>query len=386
MSTATLDPAGPPAPPAPATTPPRVDRRERLAVLGLGLARWLAAIFAAVLIFSVILMTRGANPIDVFTAAWQNTILNPNSVQQILIKTGPIALAALAVVIPAAAGLCNVGGEGQLLVGAVAAAGVAMLFDDTLAGGAVIVLMMIAGMLAGALWSGIAAVLRTTVKVNEAVSTLLLNYIALDLLLFLIYEPWKDPNGSGQPASPPLADTAKLPVFNGTAVNVGIVVVVVATLVVWFALRGTTWGFRLATVGGNPEAARRAGFAVTGLLLSGMLVGGALAGLGGMIHYAGTEYQLRPGLLAGMGYTAFLASWLAKHKPLPVLFSAMLFAALIVAGDSLQIDSGLPAASINILTGLILVAVLGWTGTKLTPTSLQKSSLVQKLVLAKKEA
>ena len=133
---------------------------------------------------------------------------------------------------------------------------------------------------------------------------------------------------------------------------------------VWFALRGTTWGFRLATVGGNPEAARRAGFPVTTLLLSAMLAGGALAGLGGMIHFAGTEYQLRPGLLATMGYTAFLASWLAKHKPIPVLFSSMLFAALIVAGDSLQIDSGLPAASINILTGLILIAVLGWTGVK----------------------
>lgn len=360
--TATLEPPAPA--PAPATAPPRVDRSERLREFGYALARWAIAVFCAVLIFSVILMTRGANPIDVFSAAWTNTILSPNAVQEILIKTGPIALAALAVVVPAAAGLCNVGGEGQLLIGAVAAAGVAKLFDGSLGGGLVILLMAIAAMVAGALWSGIAAVLRVTVKVNEAVSTLLLNYIALDLLLFLIYDPWKDPNGSGQPASPPLADAAKLPVFTGTTVNIGLAIVIVATLVVWFALRGTTWGFRLATVGGNPEAARRAGFAVTALLLSGMLVGGALAGLGGMIHYAGTEYQLRPGLLAGMGYTAFLASWLAKHKPVPVFFASMLFAALIVAGDSLQIDSGLPAASINILTGLILVAVLGWTGVK----------------------
>lgn len=362
MSTATLEP--PATPPAPATSPPVVDRTERLLEIGYALLRWVVAVGCAVLIFSVILMTRGANPIDVFSAAWTNTIMNSNSVGQILIKTGPIALAALAVVIPAAAGLCNVGGEGQLIVGAVAAGGVALAFDEKLSGGLVILLMALAGMAAGALWSGIAAVLRVTVKVNEAVSTLLLNYIALDLLLALIYAPWKDPNGSGQPATRPLADTAKLPVFNGTAVNVGIVIVIVATLLVWFALRGTTWGFRLATVGGNPEAARRAGFPVTTLLLSAMLAGGALAGLGGMIHFAGTEYQLRPGLLAGIGYTAFLASWLAKHKPLPVLFSSMLFAALIVAGDSLQIDSGLPAASINILTGLILIAVLGWTGVK----------------------
>ncbi|MFN8076590.1 MAG: ABC transporter permease [Kineosporiaceae bacterium] len=351
--------------PAPTPTPPDGEAgNARLRAVGEVAGRWAAALVGAVAIFSVILLTRGANPLTTFQYAWENTLLNGLSVQEILIKMGPIALAALAVVVPAKAGLVNVGGEGQLLVGAVAAAGVALATDQSLPGGLVLVLMMVAAAVAGALWAGIAAALRVFVKVNEAVSTLLLNYVALDLLLFLIYQPWKDPNGSGQPATRPLADVAKMPVFTGSKVHVGLAIVVIAAIGVWAALRFTTWGFRLATVGGNPEAARRAGFPVTMLLLSGMLVGGALAGLGGMIHFAGVEYQLRPGILSQIGYTAFLASWLARHKPLPVLVASLVLSALIVAGDSFQIDSGLPAATVNILIGLLLIAVLGWTGTR----------------------
>lgn len=351
-------PAGGPA------TPPDGDTSARLRALGEIAARWTAALVGAVVIFSVILLTRGADPLTTFQLAWQNTLLTSLSVQEIIIKTGPIALAALAVVVPAKAGLVNVGGEGQLLIGAVAAAGTALATDDTLPGGVVLLLMMVAAAVAGALWAGIAAALRVWVKVNEAVSTLLLNYVALNLLLFLIYQPWRDPGGSGQPASEELADAAKMPVFTGSKVHVGIALVIIAAVGVWAALRFTTWGFRLATVGGNPEAARRAGFPVTTLLLSGMLVGGALAGLGGMIHFAGVEYQLRPGILSQIGYTAFLASWLARHKPLPVLIASLVLSALIVAGDSFQIDSQLPAATVNVLIGLVLIAVLGWTGAR----------------------
>ena len=169
-------------------------------------------------------------------------------------------LAALAVAVPARAGLVNVGGEGQLVMGAVAAAGVALALDATLPGAAMIVVMMLAAAAAGALWAGIAGVLRLTVRVNEAVTTLLLNYVALDLMLYLIYEPWKDPNGSGQPATraagrrrpaaPASAPAGCTPASSSPSS---------ATAVIWALFRYTTWGFRLRVVGGNPEAARRAG-------------------------------------------------------------------------------------------------------------------------------
>jgi simple sugar transport system permease protein len=325
--------------------------------------RWSAAIVGAVVIFGAILLANGANPIEVFSAAVVNTLFVPSSLQEILIKAGPYALAALAVVVPSRAGLVNVGGEGQLIVGGVAAAGVG-LATTALPGTLSLLLMVLAGALAGMAWAGVAAALRLTVRVNEAVSTLLLNYVALDLLLFLIYQPWKDPHGTGQPATAPLADAAQMPVFTGSKVHVGLVLVVLAAAGVWAVFRYTSWGYRLAAVGGNPEAARRAGMPVTMLLLSAMLVGGALAGLGGAIHLTGVEHQLRPSFGSQLGYVGFLASWLARHRPGPILVAALVLAALAVAGDSLQIDSQLPAATVNVLTGLILVAVLGWTGAR----------------------
>lgn len=326
--------------------------------------RWAGALFAAVAVFALLVASRGADPVSVFADAWTNTVLSRTAVEEILVKAAPLTLAALAVVIPAKAGMVNVGGEGQLVIGAVAAGGVALALDQVAPGGVVILAMGVAGALAGAAWVGIAAWLRLVVQINEAVTTLLLNFVAIDLLLFLIYQPWRDSAGSGQPASRPLADAAKLPVFTGTGVHVGVTLVAVAVVAVWLLLRYTAWGFNLATVGGNPEAARRAGLPVRRLMLGSLLLGGALAGLGGMIHFAGVEYQLRPGLLATIGYVAFLASWLGRHRPLWVLVASVVLSGFIVSGDSLQLDAGLPAATANVLTGLVLVAVLGWTGSR----------------------
>ena len=129
---------------------------------------------------------------------------------------------------------------------------------------------------------------------------------------------------------------------------------------VWWLLRSTRWGFELQVVGGNREAARRAGLSVGLLLLSAMLVGGALAGLGGFTQLAGAEFKLRPGFIATYGYIGFLASWLARHHPIRVAFAATFLAAIAVSGDSLQLDSGLPAASVNILMALVLLGVFGW--------------------------
>jgi len=329
--------------------------------------RWVAALGGALLVFSALLITKGSNPLHVYADVWTSTFARQQSLEDILTKMAPFLLAALAVVVPARAGMANVGGEGQVIIGAVAACGAALACGDRLGGGLIVVLMMLASIVAGAAWAGIAGAMRLLLSVNEAVSTLLLNYVALDVLLFLIYQPWRA-NPAGQPATRELPDAAKLPLVGTSTVHIGIVVALVAVAGVWIALTFTTWGFRLAAVGGNAEAARRAGMSVSKLLLSALLVGGALAGLAGMIHFAGVEYKLRPGFGAQIGYTAFLASWLARHRPIPVVIACFVFAALTVAGDSLQLDAGLPAATANILTGLILVAVLGWTTSKRSAT------------------
>ena len=324
--------------------------------------RWIVALLGAVVIFGAVIAAKGVNPIAAYQEMFSAMFRSGSSVST-LSKATPIVLAALAVAVPARAGLINVGGEGQLVLGGVAAAGVVIWFGDTIPSGALLVIMFVAAAVAGALWAGIAGGLREGLGINEAVTTLLLNYVAIDLMGFLIYDSWKDTAGSGQPLTAAIPVELRLPLIGTTGLHAGVVIAVIATAVVWAVLRYTTWGFRLRVVGGNPEAARRAGYKVGSLMLGAMLVGGALAGLGGFTQLAGTEFKLRPGFLLQYGYIGFLASWLARHHPVRVAIAAVVLAALTIAGDSLQLDSGLPAASVNILMALVLLAVFGWTRT-----------------------
>lgn len=330
-------------------------------VLAKGLGRWVAAVGGALVIFGAFMVAKQVNPLTAYADMWTTTFTSGSSVGQILIKASPILLAALAVTVPARAGLVNVGGEGQLVIGGVAAAGVSLALGDGANGPVAVVLMILAAMLAGAAWAGIAGALRLWVGINESVTTLLMNYIAIDVLAFLIFDRWKDPNGTGQPATRALPVSERLPLIGGSIVHSGILIAVAAVLVVSWLLSHTTWGFRLGVVGGNPEAARRSGYRVGLLVVGAIAVGGALAGLGGYVQLAGVEFKLRQGFLFGYGYIGFLASWLARHHPLKVAAGSVALAAIAVAGDSLQIDSGLPAAGVNILMALVLLAVFGWT-------------------------
>lgn len=323
-------------------------------------ARWATALAGAGVIFGAFMLAKGVNPFDAYASMF-TSLRSETSLTGVVVQAAPLILAGLAVAVPAKAGLVNVGGEGQLLLGGICAAGTSLAVGGSLPGGATLVLMVVAGALGGAAWSALAGVLRLVVGINEAVTTLLLNYVALDLMLYLIYDKWKDAAGSGQPVTVPLPVTERLPLLGTTGVHAGILIALAATGLVWWALRSTRWGFQLRVIGGNPEAARRAGLRVGLLLVSGMAVGGALAGIGGVAQFAGAEFKLRPGFLVSYGYIAFLASWLARHRPVQVATAAVLLAAIAVSGDSLQLDSGLPAATVNVLMALVLLAVFGWS-------------------------
>ncbi|MDT4938490.1 MAG: ral nucleoside transport system permease protein [Pseudonocardiales bacterium] len=316
------------------------------------------AYLASLACFGVIVALKGANPLSVYHTMIHSTLLNGGSLQQTVLRAIPIALAALAVSVPARAGLVNVGGEGQLIVGAVAATGIGVAIGSHVVGPLSWVAMCVAGALAGAVWAGICGVLRTRLGANEAVTTLLMNFVANDVMLYLIYQPWKDPNGSGQPQSRPLAPAAHLPKLFGSQLDIGLLAAAVIAYLTWFALKRTGWGFALRVVGGNREAARRAGLRVNSLLVSSMLVGGALAGLGGALNLAGVETQLRPGITITFGYVAFLASYLGRHDPLKVVCAALLFSAIALSGNGLQLTNGLDGAIVDVLLGLIVLAPL----------------------------
>lgn len=325
------------------------DGLRRLAVA-------LGAYLAALVVFGLVVVVEGASPVGALHSMVDSAVLDHGTWQQTLLRLVPIGLAALAVAVPARAGVVNVGGEGQLIVGAVAATGVGVAVGHAVPGPVSWLVMAVAGAGAGAAWAGLAAVLRTALGANEAVTTLLLNFVANDVMLYLIYQAWKDPTGGGQPESRPLAAAAQLPMPGG--VGVGVIVTVVVAVGVALLLRRSGWGFALRVVGGNPEAARRAGLPVSRLVVSSMLVGGALAGLGGMLNLAGAEFQLRPDITATFGYIAFLASWLGRHQPLKVMLAALLFSAIALGGNGIQLSYGLDGTVVDILLALIVTAPL----------------------------
>lgn len=332
---------------------------SRLAGYASEVGRFVFAYGIALALFSAVVLVKGKNPASALYDMVHAT-LNARSIGDVLVRTAPYLLAALAVAVPARAGLVNVGGEGQIVIGAVGAAAAARWLDGSANSAIVIISMMLFAAICGAAWAGIAAGLRVGLRIPEAITTLLLNYVAIDVMLYLIYEPWKDPSGTGQPTSKPLTSGSHLPVmsFGKGHANIGIIIALAAAIGMWVVLRSTSWGFTLRVVGGNGEAAKRAGLPVSRLLLSAMLVGGALAGLAGMVHFAGSEYKLRTGMTTGFGYTAFLASWLGRHHPLKLIAASGLLAFLAIGGSSLQLDSDLPAATVNVLIALVLLSVL----------------------------
>jgi general nucleoside transport system permease protein len=352
--------AAPPDPGPPLVEPSGPAGPSAWRVRGRLVLRVVVAVAAATAVYAAFLVAKGADPAEVLQAMWESAFGDANSFGETLVRTAPLLLAALAVAVPARAGLFNIGGEGQLLLGAVGAAGTAYLVDDRMGTAPTLVAMALGGALAGMVWALIPAVLKLVASTNEAITTLLLNYVAAILLAWIVFEPWKDPTSFGQAYSESLEGPELLPILWGERVNIGIVIALAAALGVWFAFGRTRWGFKLSVVGGNPSAAKRAGFRVGGLTVGAMALGGALAGLGGMVEVAGVEQRLRPDMMVGFGYIGFLASWLARHHPLRAVGAAAALGAIAVGGNGLKIASGLSGAAVNILMALVLLAVLGW--------------------------
>ncbi len=317
------------------------------------------SMIAAFFVFTLLLLAKGVDPVEAYRAMWDSVTRDANSFGDVLVRLTPYLLAALATALPARAGLLNIGGEGQILLGAIGAMAMANALGQAVPRYPTLVLMAIAAMVSAALWAGIAVALRQFTGTSEAISTLLLNYLAFLALGWLVFGRWKDPGATGFPRSRILTDTERLPILFGR-VHVGVVVAVIAAALLWAALRWTPWGFRLTVLGRNPEAARRAAFSTGKLTASALMLGGALAGLAGMLQVTGVEGQLRPQMMAGYGFTGVLAAWMVRHHPLRAIASSFLLAAIAIGGNGLKIRAGLSAASVNILMALLLLAVLGW--------------------------
>jgi simple sugar transport system permease protein len=222
--------------------------------------------------------------------------------------------------------------------------------------------MLILSMIGGALWVLIPALLRAFGWLNETISTLLLNYVAILFVEYFVFGPWKDPSSGNFPQTVPFVPAAQLPVFPGTRIHAGILIGLLAVVVLYFILHRTRWGYEMHAIGGNSEAARRVGIPVALYIVSTLLIGAALAGIAGFGEVSAIQGQLRPDISPGYGYIGFLVSWLANHNPLTIVLMSLLLAIILTGGDSLQINQNLPFASVNLLMALVLFVVLALRG------------------------
>jgi len=317
-----------------------------------------AILLTALLFFGLVLLLFGKNPVQAYSDIFRNTLGSRYGFSEVLVKLIPLLLCALAVLLPARLGLVNVGGEGQIYLGAWLATWGALSLGDLprpLALAAVLGL----GFIGGGLWAAIPAFLRAKGWLNEVISTLLLNYVAIQFVNYFIYGAWRDPESANFPQTVKFADVYRLPQFGGTRVHFILILGLLAVVLIFFLLRYTRWGYAMRAIGGNPEAALRHGFPITRYLILSMVIAGGLAGLAGVGEVMAIQGRLRPAFSPGYGYIGFLISWLAGHRPFQAVGMAFLLAVIALGGDTLQITQNVPFSTVNILMALILFVVLG---------------------------
>lgn len=331
---------------------PRAERSLRVSI-----AVPVIAIGGALLVGALFLSLTGHSPFEVYARVVERAFGSRRAWEGTLVSATPLVLTGLAAAIAFKMLVWNIGGEGQLYLGAIGAAGAAIALGPGAPPVVAVAVALAAGALAGAAWAAVAAIPRVTLGTNEIITTLMLNFVGLNLMNYLIFgssSPWRDPQSTNFPQGRPIPEAARLPELSGR-LHAGIVVAVAVALVIWFLVRWTRWGFELRVVGDSAAAARYAGIPVTAKILGVMLLSGALAGLGGAVQVSGLVGSLEPRALAvNLGFTGIIVAALARLSPLGVLAVAVLIGALNNAATSLQ-TVGVPVATVLMLQGAILL-------------------------------
>ena len=315
------------------------------------------ALAGGLLLFGVFIWFGGHDPVQAWQLLFRGAFGDSFSIQNTLQRAAPLMLTALAVALPARAGLTVIGGEGALVLGGLAAAALpyALPLPQGSAGTA---LLLVASAVAGGAWIALAGWLRQWRGVNETISSLLLGYVAIGLFKHIVEGPLRDPASLNKPSTLPLEESLRIGTIAGSDVHWGLVfgLVACALAALWLSL--TTHGFATRVVGGNPRAARLVGLPATALIVTACALGGGAAGLAGGIEVAAVHTSANASLIVGLGYTGILVSFVARHEPLAIPPVAILFGGFLAAGSLLQRRMGLPDASVQVLMGFCFVLIL----------------------------
>lgn len=316
------------------------------------------AVVLALATASVLLVLAHSDPFDAYKSMFRAAFGSSFAIGTTLVKAIPRLLPALGIALALRAGLWNIGAEGQIYVGAIAGAGVA-LYGPHLGfpGGAA--LALVAATLAGGVWGALPGLLRAYRGISEVITSLMLVYVAIQLTNYLVEGPWLVPK-STFPSTAVVPTGARLPiVWPGTLVNAGIFVAVLAVLVTGFLVARTTFGLKLRALGGSERATRVAGVRVTGMIVLVMAVSGAFAGLAGGMEVLGVRGRLIEGFSPGYGFEAIAIALLGRLSPVGVLGAALLFGALDAGGAGLQTAAtGVSSAIVPTTEGLAVIYVL----------------------------
>ena len=341
----------------PAAAPARPIPPGRLVRLAEGAAIPLGALAASAIVFGLIILAMGHDPVEVYHLIYVGGFGSWFSWQNTLQRVAPLLLTALCAALPAQLGLAVIGGEGAFVLGGLAGVEAAVLAAP-LPAWLDVALMLAAGMAAGALIVGLAGVLRATRGVNETISSLLLNYLAIALFNQLVEGPLRDVSDVNRASSFPVPAQAVIGSIGSSSVEWGLVVGLVACVLAWLLIFRTTTGFAMRIAGGSAQAARMVGIPVGRLIVGACALGGAAAGLAGSIEVAAVYERASSSLVAGYGFSGILISFIARHNPLLIVPAALLFGGIGASGGLIQRRLGLPDAAVAVLQGTTFLLVL----------------------------
>ncbi len=334
------------------TTPPK---ENRLRSLWRAVNIPTAAVLLAALIGAVILLISGANPLDAYSALLKGSFGSLDALSRTLEKATPLVFSGLAVAFAFKAGLFNIGAQGQLLLGAITAAVVGFGIHG-LPPYIHIPLALTAGAIAGGLFSAIPGALKAYTGAHEVITTIMLNYVAINLTDYLADGPWKDTSpGNIVARTPEIAAAARIPVVAG--IPLGFIISLGIAFIAWWLLWRTTLGFEIRTVGLNPHAARYSGMKVARTIILTMVISGLLAGIGGAVETQGVVYRYQPGFNVGLGFDGITIALLGRTHPFGVIPAALLVGAMKAGSSTMQFDAGVAKEITDVVQALILFFV-----------------------------
>jgi ABC-type uncharacterized transport system permease subunit len=339
---------------------PSTTTRSRAQVIGRAIGAPIVGALVGLLIGALLIMVAGANVVEAYTAMVRGAFGGPRQLTETILVASPLLLVGLGLTVAFRARVWNIGGEGQFYMGALFGGIVALTFPDW-PRPVLLMAMLVAAAIGGMLWAMLAGYLKVKWGMNIIISTLMLNYIAIFLVLYLARGPLQEPGGY-LPESAQFVRAARMPVFFGSRIHLGVLLTMLMVPLVYGLLWSTPLGFRLRAVGSRASVARYAGISVERTILFVMAFSGVLIGLAGLIEVSTLHTRLKGDISGGYGFSGILVALLGRMHPLGVAVASVLFAALIIGAESMHVVSGLPDALADAIQAVIVLSVLAVDG------------------------